>query len=299
METLGFSDATSQWSDGPPLDPTRSPGRPLAIDGHSGSVADWAPGEVRHELDRGNFRWSIFVALAVTIASIGYFGYWLYQRPAAQTETAIVDLETQAEALAVSLPALEQFNDSLILPDPGSEPVQLSELENAARSLFDTSGELPNDRTVARSAAIGASETALDGIRLTRGAHAYRLAVAPLLVAPELETDPELIALDEAARSFGDWQLQFDQVRSALPDQVLPEVTERMRVLSTQLADTMTAYVDALRADDMAAAETVLAGLDMDLDALNDFLVIELDVVQELVEQRITETKGALAELRS
>jgi hypothetical protein len=299
METLGFSDAASQWSDGPPTDPNRPPGPPLAVTDRPGSLADWKPEEVRRELDRGNFRWSILIVLAVIIASLGYFGYWLFQRPAAQTETAMMDLEARAAALADSLPALEEFNDSLILPDPGTEPVQLSELENAARSLFNTSAELPEDRTAARSAAVGAAETALDGIRLTRGAHAYRLAVAPLLVTPDLETDPVLIALDEAARSFGDWQLQFDQVRSALPDQVLPEVTERMGLLSTELTDTMTAYVDALRADDMAAAESVLTGLDMDLDALNDFLVIELDAVQEQVELRIAETKSVLAELTS
>ena len=295
METLGFSDDVSQWSDKPRVDPTRPQGRPLSSAG--GSMADWAPGEVRHELDRGNLRWSLLIALAVTITALVSLGYWLYQRPTVQTEAVIAVVGAESQTVADALPVLEEYNDALLLPDPTQEPVQLSVLETAARSLFQTAGQLPPEQTAARSAAAGAAEAALDGIRLTRAAHAYRLAVAPVITTPALETDPSAIGLDEAARAFGAWQLQFDQVRSALPDQVLPEVTERMGMFSTDLAETLTAYVEALRADDMTAAETVLTGLSRRLTDLHEFLVMELDAVQGRVEQRIAETQTALTEL--
>lgn len=300
MESLGFTDAVSEWSDGPRPSPSRPPGRhvsTLAPAVAPASVADWAPGEIRHELDRRNVRWNVLISVAVLVGALSYVGFWLYQRPTAQANVAAVEMETQAAALADTLPVLEDFNDALLLPDAAAEPPQLFELESAARLLFQTSGQLPPEQEAARSAASVAAEEALEGLQLVRGGHAYRLAVTPILARPDLETDPNLIALDEAARAFGEWQLQFDQVRTALPDQVLPDVTERMDLVSAELGGILTGYVDALRSDDMAAAQAVLSGLDNLLNELSDFMDVELDAVQSQVSRHIAEAENALADL--
>jgi hypothetical protein len=296
MESLGFSDATTIWSDRPPP-PAVPRGRHLARPPEPAALADWKPEDVGHRLTGGNFRWGVTIGLLAVTGALAYFGIWLYQRPAAQAEISLAGLTTHATALQSALRTLEEFNNDLLGLDPATTTAALFDIESRARALFDASGDLARDQTGLRAAATQAAGSAMDGLRLAGDAHSYRLAVFPILVAPELETDPALVELDEAARSFGAWQLKFDEVRTALPDGILPDVTARLDMLSGDLTSILGQYVDALREDDMSAAAAVLATLATRLTEVEETLSASLDEIQRRVEVRIEETRQALDRL--
>jgi hypothetical protein len=148
-----------------------------------------------------------------------------------------------------------------------------------------------------RRAASEAAGSALDGVRLATEAHAYRAAALPSLAAPEFETDPSLIELDEAARDFGDWQLAFDVVRTALSERVMSDATQQLDILSGDLNAFLTRYVDALREDDRAGAGEVVSDLETRLEEIGEVLERSVEEVQTRVSIRIDETKGALDRL--
>jgi hypothetical protein len=297
MESLGFSDAASTWSDSPAPVLSPSTGRHLAPPPAPDPLADWHPEAIGRRLDGANFRWSLLVVTLTIIGGLAYGGLWLYQRPAAQAQASVTAVASSAEDLEASLPLLEQFNEALSTADQTADTAGLFTVDDAARALFSASGDSPSTETAIRSDASGAAGSALDGVRLARDAHAYRLAVGPILIAPALETDPTLIELDEAARSFGAWQLHFDEVRTALTDTVLPGVTDQLDILSGDLTAILGDYVDALREDDMTAADAVVAGLSGHLASIEQSLVTAIEDVQTRVRTRIVETRQALASL--
>ena len=301
LEILGFTDAESVWSD-PPIDadteeiePSR--GRHEVVAPQPDPFADWKPAEFGGRLAGSNVRWGMVVVLILSIVSLGGLALWLYQRPAVQEQTAIGEVSTQAGSLRSVLPLLEEFNQTLLEDTSEMGPSSLVEVESEARALFDASGTLSGSGTGARTAATQAASAALDGVRLASEARSYRAAVTPVLIAPELETDPELIQLDEAARSFGSWQLAFDEVRTALPEGFLPDVSQRLDVLSGDLAGIMGRYVDALREDDRSAAEDVLSSLSSRLSQVRSSLDESLERIQGRVTARIVETGDALDRL--
>jgi len=300
METLGFSNPTATWSDRPvptpvpiPMTPVERRGRHEAPEPEPETVADWKPEDIGARLTGRNTRWSIVVVSFLVVCGIGGLAYWLYQRPVAQAEASLASLSIEAERLRDALPALETFNASLT----GNEPADSTELfgvDAAARALFDASGNLPGSSPELRSSAAAASTSALDGIRLAGDANSYRLAVTPILMAPELETDPNLVELDEAARGFGDWQLRFDEVRTALPDRTLTTTTEQLDILSGDLPGILTNYMDALREDDQVLADAVLAELAVRLGAIHEEMKASLEEIQTRVAERVAETVGSL-----
>lgn len=291
MEILGFSDAESTWSDSVPTEETSSVSRRGR---HEATVADLIPEELGGRLTGGNIRWGLVAMTVLLVAGLAGLGYWIYQRPQAQEQTSLATLTSQASALQSAIPALDQRSDELLTADPSAGSGALDDVERAARSLFATSSDLGSSQVEVRTAASQASGSALDGVRLTTGAGSYRAAVVPMLAAPELETDPELIELDEAARQFGDWQLSFDNVRTALPDAVLPDVNQQLDILSGDLPSILGRYVDALREDDTTAADEVMADLGERLGAIRDELDESLAEVQTRVDARIEETRLAL-----
>jgi hypothetical protein len=224
-------------------------------------------------------------------------GYWLYQRPSTALVEAEAALGPSALALGDSLSGLEIFTEGLTVDGAANDATALTAVDEAARRLFTVSGDLSEDERGTRTSAVTASGAALDAVRLAGDAQAYRSAVSPLLVVPELETDPALIELDEAARSFGEWQLVYDEVRGALPEGVLPEVTAALGVLSTDLAGILSQYMDALAADDMGATEAALADLGDRLVEIETTLSAGLADTQERVLARIDETRAALADI--
>lgn len=292
MESLGFSNPSSVWTDTPQTEVSDTL-PPTEAD----PLADWRPEEFGGQLSGGNFRWGLFAVFAVFLAAAGAVGFWAYQRPIAQAEASVVAVTESAEELSASLIGLEQFNAALPEADGGDDTTLLFEADAAARALFQASGQLPSGESATRSLAAAASSATLDGVRLASDSHSYRLAVTPLLATPDLEIDPNLIELDEAARAFGEWQLRFDEVRTALPDGVLPDVTEQLDVLSGDLTMTLRDYVDALREDDASAAEGIVVELSTRLDAIGDALAAAMEDTQNRVDERITEARTALSTL--
>lgn len=295
LESLGFTNVASTWSDSPTIEPETPRGRHLAAPPRSEDLADWQPQDFGRRLTGSNIRWGVIVMVALVIGAVAAFGFWLYQRPAAIEQAADIEVTARAQALESAMPVLIEFNQGLLGAEFAKGAGALDSVESVARRLFDISASL--DEIDRRSAASQAAGSALDGVQLAREAHAYRSAVLPMLATPDLETDPELIALDEAARMFGDWQLAFDDVRTALPDRSLSGVTEQLDILSRDLTSFLGRYVDALRNDDKAAAGNALAALGSRLDTIEQALNNSIEDIQARVQVRVDETLTALDQL--
>lgn len=291
MEVLGFASSESTWSDSAPAGTAPGTARRGR---HEATVADLRPEEPGDRLTGGNVRWGFVTMILLLVAGAAATGVWLYQRPAAREAASVAALTTQASALDEALPTLEQFNTGLVAADIPAEASGLAGLEATARSLFAASADLGSGQTGMRTAASRASGSTLDAIRLATEARSYRAAVLPILTPPGLETDPGLIELDEAARQFGDFQLRFDNVRTALPESILSDVTQQLDILSGDLSTLLGRYVDALREDDLAAVEAVISDLSERLTNVNGLLESELGEIQARVETRIDEARQAL-----
>jgi hypothetical protein len=286
LESLGFADSARVWTE-----PPRTPPDPIEPE----TLPDWRPEEFGDRLDGSNVRWSVVALVVATVLAVGAVGFWLSQRPAAEAEAAASDLIARAGRVEAALPALEEFNRDLLTAEVVSVDAALVGLEREVRSLFEASGEVGENGAGVASASADAVDAALEGVRLAREATAYRLAVLSILAVPALETDPSLVALDEAARLFGDWQLTFDETREALPRVLLPETTDRLAALSADLPSLLNQYMDALREDDAAAAEAVLTGLGARLIEVDASMKTALEGVQDEVREHITATRTALA----
>ncbi|HEX6302036.1 MAG TPA: hypothetical protein VF148_16385 [Acidimicrobiia bacterium] len=297
LETLGFTDVASSWTDSPSNAPQTPRGRHLAKPPKPEEVADWRPHDFGRRLDGSNVRWGMITAIILLLGGLGGLGYWLYQRPVAVQQAAEAELTTQVATLEAAIPLLTELNQSLLSAEPASDTTNLDSVENVARDLFDTSALLTKPEL--RSAASKAANSALDGVRLIRETHAYSSVVLPMLEMPSLETDRDLIALDEAARSFGDWQLAMDNMRTALPDGVLPDVTQQLDILSGDLTSFLGRYVDALRQDQVAAVNSVLGSLSTRLGTIADALTDSVGDIQARIQIRIDETATALGQIVS
>jgi hypothetical protein len=303
LETLGFADATSTWSDTPrvvvPQHPQTTGEVPIRGRHEAGPdpLSSWHPEEIGGRLTGGNVRWGLVSILVLVLAGAGALGYWLYQHPTSLEQASLATVTEHARSLRASIDNVGTFNSALLDDTESPATADLFAVEAEARALFNSSGSLDGSATTLRSAALRAASSTLDGIRLASDAHSYRAAVLPILAAPRLETDPELIALDEAARQFGAWQLSFDQARSALPDQVLPDVTQQLDILSGDLTSILGRYVDALREDDEAAANGALLELNSRLAQIQGFMNETIRDIQERVSSRLAEVRESLGHL--
>lgn len=289
LESLGFSDAAFTWSDTPTDVTTSSRGR------HETTVADLEPIDFGHQLDGGNVRWSLVTLIVLLLGGVGAFGYWLYQRPAVMEQAAVSEVVATAQDLEAAIPSLIAANGGLGGVEAVPDAPTLATVESDARALFELSGSVGDFET--RVAASEAAAATLDALRLVRETGSYQAAVAPALAAPPLETDPEAIALDEAARSFGDWQLSFTGMRSALPEGVLPQVSDQLDIISADLTRVLGDYVDALRADDQHAADRTLSILGARLTEVGATMEQSIVDIQNRVELQLAEATSALQRL--
>lgn len=300
MESLGFTDTRSMWSDRPirvAVTPQPPPAPPAPAPPDDPSITDWEPSDIGTRLSGGNMRWSVLVAAVILMIGAGVAAYWLYQRPEAEAIAAEASLDVEVAALSDSLPRLEELSAAMASRSDDLAGIDITAVSEAARGLFDAGAALTDGAAEDRFLATGAASSALDGVRLAEETRAYSLAVTPILETPALETDPALIGLDDAVRSFGDWQLWFDDVRTALPDSVLPRVTERLDVLSGDLALALNRYVDALREDDRAAANAVVTDLGLRLGEVRSALDSAIGDIAVRIDNRIEETRDALGRL--
>jgi len=293
MESLGFSDINSMWSDSPiRVAAAQRPAPPPPVEDEL--ITDWEPTDIGARLWGSNMRWGVLIAALVLMIATGGVAFWLYQRPQAEATAAEASLDAEVAALANSLPRLEELDAALAGHTDDLSAIDVTAVGQAARDLFEAGAALPASASDARFLATGAASSALDGVRLAEEARAYALAVTPILEVPPLETDPALVALDDAIRSFGDWQVWFDDVRTALPDSVHPRVTEQLDVLSGDLSQILRSYVDALRDDKRASVTAIVADLEGRLADLRTFLVSEIGEAADRIAGRVEETREAL-----
>lgn len=301
MESLGFDNTSSMWTESPHVVQARSGYRTTSASAgrhaaQSDSIAELQPTDFGIRLDEGNFRVGLLATIFVVLVAAGVLGFWISREPARQAEASAAAVAVQAEGLRDALLDLVAFNTTLDEPS-SSDSAGLFAVDSAARALFDASADLDRNDAESRSASAAASGAALDGIRLAGDTQAYQNAVIPLLVLPNLETDPSLIELDEAARNFGEWQLRFDEVRTALPEGALTDVTDQLDIISADLASYLTRYVDALREDSQSEADTVIAELSGRLADVNVQLAGAIDEIQVRITQRVEEAQLILEEL--
>lgn len=298
MELLGFLDnpgTATTWASATTPGGEVTAGRHLAP-GEKARIADRAPSDLGSEFLKGNFRWSALLALILIGAGIAALGAWATQRPVADRALALGEVRASGAELEAAVAGMNGLNEVLVAPEVtiGSVNETLSQVDDLARQLFTASAVLPQSEATHRSRATAASGDALDATKLLREAYAYRAAVLPVLAAPSLETDPDLIEIDEAVRQFGAWQARFDEIRTALPADVMGKLTDELDSVSAQLDTMMTDYVDALRSDDQAAAADVVAGLERRLAATETALFTALGDVQTRVQRHIDSSLFAL-----
>ena len=241
---------------------------------------------------RKDIRWGLVTTMVVVIGGLAAAGIWLWQRPAAMAEAAVSDVTTAAAVLEPELVALADLNTTLTDTEIDNSAIaaQTLSVEGQARSLFDAAGALPVGASSTRAEATDAATSALDAARLVSDAAAYRSAVISILISPDLETDPELIGLDDAVRGFGEWQQNFNEVRSALPSETMRAVADQLEVIAADLESIQSAYIDGLREDDRLAAEAALEDLAARLETAEELLSESLEQVQEQVSALIEDS---------
>ena len=261
--------------------------------------ANWRPTEVGGRLDSGNVRWGFLIGLLMIAAGLVGVGYWIYQQPAAAAAAAGEELVAVVDSLEPHLGALASLNASLTLPaiEPGTST--LSAARSAARNVFDTSATLPPQLDIERSISADIAGDALDAARLVGDAIAFKGAVIPILAAPKFETDPDLIAIDDAAREFGAWQAQFDSVRTALSPGMMSVLNSELTLISGELESIQNRYLDAIRTDDRFGTHSAINDLGNRLSDVENILNTSLSDVQERANQRIDDALSGIALIRS
>lgn len=301
MESLGFIESPAVVTRGWVPSETTPRFAPAHIKrgAHERTVADIEPLDTTRELFRRNVRWGLVATVSLLLGgALGVAG-WLLQRPSELAEAAANSLRASASSLAHELEALEEVNATLTDPQVDSSAINAAALtvDSGSRELFTATAELPESDAGLRARAADAASKAIDAARLVSDAAAYRGAVIQILAAPRLETDPELIALDEAIRQIGAWRMSFDQVRSALPSGTMTNVSTQLDELSANLESIQSRYVDSLREDDRHSAEAVVLELAAQLQIIETVLNGSLEETQEAVSGLIEESLAGIDDL--
>lgn len=313
MDSLGFTDRRDTWSDSIYLDvealelqllssdstaPATVPvpqkrGRHEAIPEAPDPFDDWAPQPMVRRLERGNTRWTTILSVLLLLTSVATSVYWFgYEQPRVESLRAVQATASAAQELNAQLSAVPPSTAS-----QGWEEVRAGAIEVAARELFETAGALPDKEAEMRRASISASNDALALVSLLNEVNGYRSATNVVLVPPALQTDPELIELDEAARSFGDWQARFESGLSVLRSNEFADVDRRLETLASRLPVALQDYVDALREDDMAGAQAVVDAISGELDGIGLEIETSLETIRARTADLAAEARTALAPL--
>lgn len=302
MESLGFIETpttvTSQWVS----QEARSelPPPPIKRGAHEKTVADIEPLDTTGELLRRDVRWGMVITLAVVVAGLTAAGVWLWHRPAAMAEAASSAVSVAAADLEPELEGLDRLNQQLLDSQMETSEViaRTLSVDGAARKLFDAASGLPTDsEQTARTVATDVATTALDASRLVSDAIAYRSAVIQILTPPDLEADPELIGLEDAVREIGTWRQTFEQVRLALPEGTMSDVSVQLGEIAASLESIQKRYVDGLGQDDRQAAEAAVLELEAQLDIAENLLNRSLRQVQEQADELIRDSFSGIRRL--
>lgn len=297
MESLGFYEDTITST------PVRAGTAAVVQHPNPNPVRDpfegWVPTTVGRQLTSERVRWSQVIGVILMCAGIAGIAAWLYLRPSEVAAEAIAEVRAKAEALQPSLNALGAVNDRLTSGAFDSQMATdvLLDVDRKARELFQASASLTGEPGSLRAVAADAADDAITAARILADTMAYRDALVPVISAPPLETDPQLVELDAAAFAYGQWRVRFDAVRDSLPIGVLDDVTTRLGLVSAELGSIQSRYLDSLRSDDALGAEAAIADLAMLLDGVDLELNVGIGKNRESVAQRITDSISLIESL--
>lgn len=305
MESLGFIESpatvSNTWFGPAPTAPVEASEQTPRIKrgAHERTVADLEPNDTTELLIGKNVRWGLILVMVFLLGALGAGAIWLVQRPAAQAESALAAVDAAAESLEPELASLSEITVEFVDQNIGSTDItaRTRAVDAQARDLFNAAATLPASAADQRSLAADVATTALDASRLISDAVAYRSTVIQILVPPELETDPELIALDDAVRAFGTWQQSFNQIRTALPTRTMSAVSQELAVVAGNLESIQSRYIDGIRDDDAIAASEALGDLADQLTEAESVLTISLADVQTRARELIEASLSGIDEL--
>ena len=313
MESLGFSEAPFDSSLRRPASArtTLVTTRPAPKTGkhvedlwdstelHAPALVDWKPSSTSKRLHKRNFRLTVVLGTLVVLVGAAAFAYWIYQRPVKEAAIARAAVAADATDLSVALEGVAEV--VVLLPSPHIDNINYSTIlslsDDAARNLFASSADLTQGSALDRATATDVAGIALDISRTTGHAMAYRLALEPALTLPVFETDPGLIDLVGATEEFGAWWARFDEIVTALPQGVVPDVTDSSTTLLADLESWQAGYVDAIRVEDAPAAAAVLAELQAELDKIHAELLVSSEALSAEVSALLAHASQRLASL--
>lgn len=263
------------------------------------SMADWSPIDVEKRLNK-KVRLPLVAIWVFIIGVIGAGGVWLWQNSDRASETAIAEVQQAGSALGETLDPLATATASI---DPANGPMPetvlpaIADTDTTSRALFSAAAELSGTQAGSRSVATDAATLALDTTRTLSNLSAYIGAVTPILTAPTLITEPELIDLQTAVAEFGSWRSTFGMVLSNLPEGVMPELTAELNAIRNDLEGMQGAYVDGLREDDRVAALDAVRAVEGRLATAWEILLIEVEAAKASINGQIDGAREAVRSL--
>lgn len=263
------------------------------------SMVDWSPIDVEKRLNK-KVRFPLVAIWIFIIGVIGVGGVWLWQNADRTSETAFVEVQDAGSALGETLVPLAA---AAALIDPANGPIPetvlpaIAKTDRTSRALFSAAADLSGTQVGSRSVATDAATLALDATRTLSNLSAYISAVTPILTAPTLITEPELIDLQTAVAEFGSWRSTFGMVLSNLPEDVMPALTAELNSIQDDLEAMQGAYVDGLREDDRVAALEAVRAVESRLSTAWGILLVEVEAAKTSINGQIDSAREAVRSL--
>ncbi|MEX0865651.1 MAG: hypothetical protein WD269_12395 [Acidimicrobiia bacterium] len=308
MEVLGFIDAPGVATASAPIvaAPMSHPAPRLAPPKHIQTTAldpfaDWLPQEVGPRFARGRVRWGLLISIILLLAVVGAAAGWLYQRPQIEAAQARAVVQAAAATLEPEMVGLTELNQTLAGPSTDAAAINqaMLDLERAVRALFEAGANLDHPDAVVKSTVLEIAGEVSEAQRLFSDAQAYRAALIPVLAPPDLETDPDLVTLEDAAASFSEWQARFESVRTALPSGILPEVNAGLDGLAAEIGQVQRLYLDALGDRDLEGAMLAVGRIEEGLGGVEDILFASLAATSDQVDSLIRKATEGIEALPS
>jgi hypothetical protein len=156
---------------------------------------------------------------------------------------------------------------------------------------------LSSSYATSRALATDAATQTLNATKSLTNTAAYLAAITPVLTAPSLITEPDLIDLGSAAADFGSWRARFDMVVSNLPEGVLSPVTAHLNGIGDELEAIQGAYLDGLREDNQTAAQEAVGTLEVRLSSAWSLLLDEAELAKASIQAEINSARESLVSL--
>jgi hypothetical protein len=296
-----------------PVDLVRSPettsetvGRMWESQDSGGPLDDWAPEAMDRAISsRRTFRWTslILAVLAVTLVAVALVLLPSIARSRANDRRqlyrdALSDLRNELPDTQTSLAiATDPGSDLTEIQDRSTELTQLasyvSGVEEATQLPLPTAPPLTskapiNDLEPIRSRLEPIATNGLTIQRRISNLVSYRSLLGSFLQLPELPTAADSAQQSELRVALAAANAESASVLSELPSDVaLDDHHAQARALSERFADWQVEYLEALRTEDVATAQTLVAELETSIADLNNALVTPLAQIRRQVDDDI------------